>query len=97
MFPRNNCLIYFFLGSPDDSSNDSRNNSASGGGSARRRRPITEITDHGNNTASNKPVDASYSDPLGPAMERPKTAARQRNETLDTFDDVEIDENLLPD
>lgn len=89
--------MYFLLGNQDDSSNDSRNNSASAGGSARRRKPISEITDHGNNTATNKPVDASYNDPLGPAMERPKTAARTRNETLDTFDDVEIDENLLPD
>jgi len=52
---------------------------------------ISELAD----AASKQNVDASYNDPLGPAAERPKTAARRRND--DEFDDFEVDENLLPD
>ncbi|XP_074024105.1 intraflagellar transport protein 88 homolog isoform X6 [Numenius arquata] len=39
--------------------------------------------------------DASYIDPLGPQAERPKTAARKRNEE-DDFADEELGEDLLP-
>nr|CAB3255439.1 intraflagellar transport protein 88 homolog [Phallusia mammillata] len=78
-------------GSADSSSRD---NSASGG-SARQRRVITELTDSEQNSRQN--VDASYSDPLGPSMDRPKTAARQRTDGNDDFDDIIVDENLLPD
>lgn len=84
-----------------DSSNDSRNNSASGGGGSARQRRMMATDQHsgyqGNTSSMAKPVDASYSDPLGPAMERPKTAARHRPQDYDEFDDVEVDENLLPD
>ena len=41
-------------------------------------------------------TDASYQDPLGPQMERPKTAARRRDEVLDEFGDEELGEDLLP-
>ncbi|KPP59966.1 intraflagellar transport protein 88-like, partial [Scleropages formosus] len=39
--------------------------------------------------------DASYVDPLGPQLERPKTAARKRNED-DEFADEELGDDLLP-
>lgn len=43
-----------------------------------------------------KPVgDVTYSDPLGPAAERPKTAARSRP-VQDEFADEELDDSLLP-
>lgn len=40
-------------------------------------------------------VDASYVDPLGAPMERPKTAAKKRNED-DDFADEELGDDLLP-
>ncbi|XP_076804063.1 intraflagellar transport protein 88 homolog [Clavelina lepadiformis] len=75
-----------------DSSGGSRNNS--GSGSARQRRVISDqVSD---NERAKKNLDATYSDPLGPAAERPKTAARSRT-VIDDFEDVEVDDNLLPD
>ncbi|KAM8976486.1 intraflagellar transport protein 88 homolog [Pelodytes ibericus] len=44
--------------------------------------------------SNNKDIDASYLDPLGPQMERPKTAARKRTDE-EEFADEELDE-LLP-
>lgn len=41
-------------------------------------------------------IDSSYIDPLGPAPERPRTAARQRQQMADEFDDVDVDDDLLP-
>ena len=76
----------FFVDSAD-SSGGSRVNSA-----GVPRRSIADLSD---TTGPKKPVDASYSDPLGPAIERPKTAARQRVD--EDFDDFEVDDNLLPD
>ncbi|XP_053564500.1 intraflagellar transport protein 88 homolog [Bombina bombina] len=46
-------------------------------------------------TSGNKDIDASYVDPLGPQMERPKTAAKKRNEE-DEFADEELGDDLLP-
>lgn len=40
-------------------------------------------------------IDASYVDPLGPQTQRPKTAARKRNEE-DEFADEELGDDLLP-
>ncbi|KAG5283099.1 hypothetical protein AALO_G00038280 [Alosa alosa] len=40
-------------------------------------------------------IDASYMDPLGPQMERPKTAAKKRIEE-DEFADEELGDDLLP-
>ena len=39
--------------------------------------------------------DASYSDPLGPQMERPKTAARRKDPHEDEFGDEELGDDLL--
>ncbi|XP_073469560.1 intraflagellar transport protein 88 homolog isoform X3 [Aquarana catesbeiana] len=44
---------------------------------------------------SNKDIDASYTDPLGPQAERPKTAAKRRVEE-EEFADEELGEDLLP-
>lgn len=40
-------------------------------------------------------LDASYVDPLGPQVERPKTAAKKRLEE-DDFADEELGDDLLP-
>ncbi|XP_027740280.1 intraflagellar transport protein 88 homolog isoform X1 [Empidonax traillii] len=44
---------------------------------------------------SSKEIDASYTDPLGPQAERPRTAARKRTEE-DDFADEELGDDLLP-
>nr|KAF6427665.1 intraflagellar transport 88 [Rousettus aegyptiacus] len=46
-------------------------------------------------SSSNKEVDVSYVDPLGPQVERPKTAAKKRIED-DDFADEELGDDLLP-
>uniref|UniRef100_A0A8C9QPK8 Intraflagellar transport protein 88 homolog n=1 Tax=Scleropages formosus TaxID=113540 RepID=A0A8C9QPK8_SCLFO len=46
-------------------------------------------------TSRQQVLDASYVDPLGPQLERPKTAARKRNED-DEFADEELGDDLLP-
>ena len=40
--------------------------------------------------------DASYHDPLGPQIERPKTAAKRRDQVEDEFGDEELGDDLLP-
>ncbi|XP_042175703.1 intraflagellar transport protein 88 homolog isoform X5 [Oncorhynchus tshawytscha] len=45
--------------------------------------------------SSQRDIDASYVDPLGAPMERPKTAAKKRNEE-DEFADEELGDDLLP-
>ncbi|XP_041663689.1 intraflagellar transport protein 88 homolog [Cheilinus undulatus] len=45
--------------------------------------------------SSPKELDASYMDPLGPQMERPKTGAKKRVED-DDFADEELGDDLLP-
>ncbi len=40
-------------------------------------------------------LDASYVDPLGPQIQRPKTAAKKRTEE-DEFADEELGDDLLP-
>ncbi|XP_023259039.1 intraflagellar transport protein 88 homolog isoform X5 [Seriola lalandi dorsalis] len=45
--------------------------------------------------SSQKELDASYVDPLGPQMERPKTGAKKRMED-DDFADEELGDDLLP-
>ncbi|KAL7865764.1 hypothetical protein SRHO_G00110110 [Serrasalmus rhombeus] len=45
--------------------------------------------------SSQRDLDASYVDPLGPQMERPKTAAKKRTEE-DEFADEELGDDLLP-
>ncbi|KAM5278869.1 intraflagellar transport protein 88 homolog isoform 7-T7 [Hipposideros larvatus] len=46
-------------------------------------------------SSSNKEIDASYVDPLGPQTERPKTAAKKRVEEED-FADEDLGDYLLP-
>nr|XP_039329305.1 intraflagellar transport protein 88 homolog isoform X4 [Saimiri boliviensis boliviensis] len=46
-------------------------------------------------SSSNKEIDASYVDPLGPQIERPKTAAKKRIDD-DDFADEELGDDLLP-
>ncbi|XP_074186238.1 intraflagellar transport protein 88 homolog isoform X4 [Rhinolophus sinicus] len=46
-------------------------------------------------SSSNKEIDASYVDPLGPQTERPKTAAKKRAEEED-FADEDLGDYLLP-
>lgn len=42
-------------------------------------------------------IDATYSDPLGEAPARPKTAGRQRHQPQeDEFGDEELGDDLLP-
>ncbi|KAM6969867.1 intraflagellar transport protein 88 homolog isoform 3-T3 [Aplochiton taeniatus] len=45
--------------------------------------------------SSQRDIDASYMDPLGPQMERPKTAAKKHTED-DDFADEELGDDLLP-
>ncbi|XP_071135194.1 intraflagellar transport protein 88 homolog [Mytilus galloprovincialis] len=40
-------------------------------------------------------IDSTYSDPLGPQMERPKTAANKRNDHDELFDE-DVGDDLLP-
>uniref|UniRef100_A0A673T1Z7 Intraflagellar transport protein 88 homolog n=1 Tax=Suricata suricatta TaxID=37032 RepID=A0A673T1Z7_SURSU len=46
-------------------------------------------------SSSNKEIDVSYVDPLGPQIERPKTAAKKRIDE-DDFADEELGDDLLP-
>ncbi|XP_038617721.1 intraflagellar transport protein 88 homolog isoform X2 [Tachyglossus aculeatus] len=46
-------------------------------------------------SSSNKEIDVSYVDPLGPQTERPKTAAKKKMEE-DDFADEELGDDLLP-
>nr|XP_056714114.1 intraflagellar transport protein 88 homolog [Euleptes europaea] len=46
-------------------------------------------------TSINKEIDASYIDPLGPQIERPKTALRRKMDE-DEFADEELGDDLLP-
>ncbi|OWK00715.1 hypothetical protein Celaphus_00016660, partial [Cervus elaphus hippelaphus] len=52
-------------------------------------------TDEPYESSSNKEPDASYVDPLGPQIERPKTAAKKRMDE-DDFADEELGDDLLP-
>ena len=47
---------------------------------------------------SKNEIDSSYSDPLGPAPERPKTSSNRGRDidAGDDFGDDEIDDDLLP-
>ena len=45
---------------------------------------------------STKEVDGSYSDPLGPLPDRPRTSVGPRNNADEDFADEEIGDDLLP-
>ncbi|GFS10276.1 intraflagellar transport protein 88 homolog [Elysia marginata] len=63
-----------------------------------RARPNLDDSDNRGPYQSSQPqeIDASYSDPLGPQAERPKTAARRKDPNEDDFGDEELGEDLLP-
>ncbi|XP_076068805.1 intraflagellar transport protein 88-like protein nompB isoform X2 [Oratosquilla oratoria] len=44
---------------------------------------------------ANKEIDSSYSDPIGPLQERPKTSMRRKTDD-DDFGDEELGEDMLP-
>ena len=53
--------------------------------------------DDGEYQPASKEVDSSYSDPLGPAPDRPRTSVGHgRNNLDDEFADEEIGDDLLP-
>lgn len=83
--------IWVIFADMNEKLSESRENSASK--RDRQRRAISELSE---SKSHKKKIDASYKDPLGPAMERPKTGARRNTGTEDDFDDFEVDENLLP-
>eukprot|EP01137_Pigoraptor_chileana_P011552 Opistho-2@62617 len=70
-------------------------------GSGSASRPYSGVSNGDDDVVSDqreysRPVDASYSDPLGDMPSRPKTAtAKRRSE--DDFDNEEIGDDLLPD
>ncbi|XP_071956523.1 intraflagellar transport protein 88 homolog isoform X2 [Antedon mediterranea] len=76
------------------SAGSSRQNSArrTKGGSGMRSLPSAD----GPYESEERTVDASYVDPLGPSMERPKTAARKRDTAEDGFAEIELGDDLLP-
>lgn len=65
--------------------------------SGNRRRPnLDDADDEPYQPQSRKQeVDPNYVDPLGPSMERPKTAAKRRD-LDDEFADEELGDDLLP-
>lgn len=60
------------------------------------RHQIPLVEDEETYQASHKEVDASYEDPLGPLEERPRTAARARNQIEEDFDNDELGDDMLP-
>lgn len=67
----------------------------SGGKRGGRRRPNLDDADDEMYQPRKQEVDPNYVDPLGPQMERPKTAAKRRD-LDDEFADEELGEDLLP-
>ncbi|KAK3576957.1 hypothetical protein CHS0354_005962 [Potamilus streckersoni] len=66
------------------------------GGKRGRRRPALDETEEESFQPKQGEIDASYTDPLGPQMERPKTAAARRKDVEDDFADEELGDDLLP-
>jgi len=64
-------------------------------GGMARRRPNLDEADEEAYAPRKQEVDPTYSDPLGPQMERPKTAAKRHNMD-DEFADEELGDDLLP-
>lgn len=74
-------------------SSDSGHSSGRGERLSSRLRPLPTNNDP-YETSSPKELDASYVDPLGPQVERPKTGAKKRQE--EDFGDEELGDDLLP-
>lgn len=90
-------------GRREGSAGSDREGSAGGvmpaGGKSRaaggRRKPAFDETEEEPYRPKQAEVDPTYQDPLGPQMERPKTAAKRRD-LDDEFADEELGEDLLP-
>jgi len=81
-------------GSANTSAGSRRSTSGSNSGSSKFRSNLSQDLV----PSAKSKADPSYSDPLGPAVERPKTAVRvKKNQDYDAFDDVTVDETMLPD
>ena len=64
---------------------------------AARKRPDLDDADEEAFQPRKQEVDSNYVDPLGPQMERPKTAAKRRGVDFDDeFADEELGDDLLP-
>jgi intraflagellar transport protein 88 len=84
-------------GGSADSGHGSRQSSARSGSARRSGKARPSLPEaNGPYEVESQSVDASYSDPLGPSTERPKTAARRRDQTEDEFGDEELGDDLLP-
>ncbi|KAK3914387.1 Intraflagellar transport protein 88-like protein [Frankliniella fusca] len=59
-------------------------------------RGTTPITEEQYSRKTGRDLDASYSDPLGPAIERPRTSAGPRQVADDDFGDDDLGDDLLP-
>ncbi|XP_023655595.1 intraflagellar transport protein 88 homolog isoform X2 [Paramormyrops kingsleyae] len=79
----------------NDSGHSSRGPSARGERLSARLRSLPDSNEP-YEASSQRDIDASYLDPLGPQLERPKTAAKKRIEE-DEFADEELGDDLLPD
>ncbi|XP_038059049.1 intraflagellar transport protein 88 homolog isoform X2 [Patiria miniata] len=80
-----------------DSGHGSRQSSARSGSARRSGKTRASLPEaNGPYEVESQNVDASYVDPLGPSTERPKTAARRRDQTEDEFGDEELGDDLLP-
>ncbi|KAH9525201.1 Intraflagellar transport protein 88 [Bulinus truncatus] len=77
-----------------------REGSAGTGGKGSKKTRVRTRLDNGDQgpyqLSQPQEIDASYSDPLGPQAERPKTAARRKGAQEDDFGDEELGEDLLP-
>ncbi|XP_059145083.1 intraflagellar transport protein 88 homolog isoform X2 [Physella acuta] len=66
------------------------------GSKKQRMRPKLDDNDRSPYTSQPQEIDTTYSDPLGPQAERPKTAARRKGPHEDDFGDEKLGEDLLP-
>ncbi|XP_048258387.1 intraflagellar transport protein 88 homolog isoform X3 [Haliotis rufescens] len=63
----------------------------------RKRPTFDEEEENPYQSGQKQDIDATYSDPLGPQIERPKTAARRKDAMEDEFGDEELGDDMLPD
>ncbi|CAB3979099.1 intraflagellar transport 88 homolog [Paramuricea clavata] len=75
-----------------------KNRAGSGTRGTKPRSTLADDVDEPFTISGQKNIDASYSDPLGDAPARPKTAARRNPQPVeDEFGDEELGDDLLPD
>ena len=87
---------------PLASSGDLRSRTPSRGGASAPGSAVSRIAldeeeeGQGEYQPATREVDSSYTDPLGPLPDRPRTSAATRNYQEDDFADEEIGDDLLP-